>query len=51
MHCIVFDGHCGAEVARYVGRHISSVLKKDRDSNPGKDPKMEQCQKNLSQTR
>ena len=25
----VFDGHCGAEVARYVGRHISDVLKKD----------------------
>ena len=36
----VFDGHCGAEVARYVGRHISSVLKKDpRFESSGKDPK------------
>lgn len=26
----VFDGHCGAEVARYVGKHIAEVFKKDK---------------------
>jgi len=36
----VFDGHCGAEVARYVGRHISRVLKEDkRFESSGSDSK------------